>query len=256
MQPVHASRSTVSHADVRGVRYLRIVVQTRWLTPHDELAEVLQTSVQGVALPGDTVVVSEKVAVLLTGRGVPIASVRPGVLARLLATRVRPRPGSRGLSVPEKMQYVLERSGRTRLLLAAAASAVTRPLGVHGLFYRIAGPRPGRGSPAVRAPAPPPVAAPRGRGAVRSAGVRAWRGRGDRRHQRLRRYRPGNVGTVAASRCAARCPGRQSPRAAASAHPYRRRPCHRRRRSHPAVPRRLSLRMATSGALSSTSATT
>jgi F420-0:gamma-glutamyl ligase len=137
---VYASRSTVSHADVWGVRYRRIVVQTRWLTPDDELAEVLQRSVQGVAAPEDTVVVSEKVAVLLTGRGVPITSVRPGVLARLLAGRVRPRPGSRGLSVPEKMQYVLDRSGRTRLLLAAAVSAVTRPLGVHGLFYRVAGP--------------------------------------------------------------------------------------------------------------------
>jgi F420-0:gamma-glutamyl ligase len=136
----HALLPACSYAQVKGERYLRIVVGTRWLTPRDELADVLHTSVRGVALPGDTVVVSEKVAVLLTGRGVPIGSVRPGALARLLAGRVRPRPGSRGLSVPEKMQYVLDRSGRTRLLLAAAASAVTRPLGVHGLFYRVAGP--------------------------------------------------------------------------------------------------------------------
>jgi F420-0:gamma-glutamyl ligase len=121
------------------VRYQRIVVRTRWLTPHDELAVVLRTSLAGLVLPGDTVVVSEKVAVLLTKRGVPISSVRPGALARLLAGRVQPRPGSRGLSVPEKMQYVLEQTGRTRLLLAAAACAVTRPLGVHGPFYRVAG---------------------------------------------------------------------------------------------------------------------
>jgi hypothetical protein len=139
-QPVHALRSTVSQAEVQGVRYLRIVVQTRWLTPHDELAIVLRGSVADLLLPDDTVVVSEKVAVLLTERGVPISSVRPGALARLLAGRVQPRPGSRGLSVPEKMQYVLERTGRTRLLLAAAACAVTRPLGVHGCFYRVAGP--------------------------------------------------------------------------------------------------------------------
>jgi F420-0:gamma-glutamyl ligase len=136
----HELPPACSWVSVGGVRYLRIVVRTRWLTPHDELADVLGASVSGLVLPGDTVVVSEKVAVLLTGRGVPIGSVRPGALARLLAGRVRPRPGSRGLSVPEKMQYVLERSGRARLLLAAAASAVTRPLGVHGLFYRVAGP--------------------------------------------------------------------------------------------------------------------
>lgn len=52
---------------------------------------------------------------------------------------VRPRPGSRGLAVPEKMQYVLQRSGRLRVPMAAAVSAVSRPLGWHGLFYRVAG---------------------------------------------------------------------------------------------------------------------
>ena len=140
MHLAHELPPALSFVSVGGTRYLRIMVRTHWLTPHDELTEVLQRSVQGLTLPGDTVVVSEKVAVLLTGRAVPIGSVRPGVLARLLAGRVHPRPGSRGLSVPEKMQYVLERSGRSRLLLAAAASALTRPLGVHGLFYRVAGP--------------------------------------------------------------------------------------------------------------------
>jgi hypothetical protein len=46
---VHPSRLTLSHVDVLGVRYLRILVRTRWLTPDDELADVLQTSVQDVA---------------------------------------------------------------------------------------------------------------------------------------------------------------------------------------------------------------
>ncbi len=50
-------------------------------------------------------------------------------------------PGGRGrggLSVPEKVRYVLEHSGRASLLLAAAASAMTWPLGVHGVFCRVA----------------------------------------------------------------------------------------------------------------------
>jgi hypothetical protein len=37
------------------------------------------------------------------------------------------------------MQYVLDQTGRVRVLVAAAVSAVTRPFGWHGAFYRIAG---------------------------------------------------------------------------------------------------------------------
>ncbi|WP_082155792.1 hypothetical protein [Jiangella alkaliphila] len=83
--------------------------------------------------------ISEKVAVLLTGRAVPIDSCRPGRLAHVLARAVRPRPGSRGLSVPEKMQFVLGEVGYPRLLVAALASAVTRPFGFAGVLYKVAG---------------------------------------------------------------------------------------------------------------------
>jgi hypothetical protein len=38
------------------------------------------------------------------------------------------------------MQYVLDEVGWFRLVLAACASAVTRPIGLPGVFYRIAGP--------------------------------------------------------------------------------------------------------------------
>ncbi len=130
-------RSSIVQVD--GIDYLRTVVTTRWLTPRDDLAEAIRQGVEGIARRGDTIVVTEKVAILLTGRSIPIADYQPGRVARVLAQQVRPRPGSRGLSVPEKMEYVLRHSGKVRLLLAVAASAITRPLGLHGIFYRIAG---------------------------------------------------------------------------------------------------------------------
>ena len=37
------------------------------------------------------------------------------------------------------MQYVLDQVGWPRICAAAAVSAVTRPLGIRGVFYRIAG---------------------------------------------------------------------------------------------------------------------
>jgi F420-0:gamma-glutamyl ligase len=136
---VSALRDGWTEVSVGGSRYARRAVRTRWLNPDDALAVVLREYV-GEARPGDTVVVSEKVAILLTGRALPIEAVRPGRLARVLARSVRPRPGSQGLAVPEKMQYVVQTVGRGRTLVAAASGAVTRAVGIQGVFYRVAGP--------------------------------------------------------------------------------------------------------------------
>jgi hypothetical protein len=43
--------------------------------------------------------------------------------------------------MPETMQLAIEEVGLPRILLAAAASLATRPLGRRGTFYRVAGPR-------------------------------------------------------------------------------------------------------------------
>ena len=118
--------------------YLRLPVRTRWLTTADELVLSLKESL-GVAQLGDTVAVSEKLVVLLTGRALDIETMRPGWLARRLAGHVRCRTDSKGLSVPEKMEYVIRTIGSKRVVTAAIAGAVTRPLGIRGTFYRLAG---------------------------------------------------------------------------------------------------------------------
>ncbi|WP_199826213.1 hypothetical protein [Streptomyces sp. SBT349] len=125
-------------ASVDGAWYGRRPIRTPWLSERDVLADVLAAHA-GERSPSDTVAVSEKVAVLLAGLAVPVETVTVGWEARLLARLVRPRPGSRGLSVPEKMQYVLDRTGRTRTYAAALAALCTRPFGVRGYFYRVAG---------------------------------------------------------------------------------------------------------------------
>jgi hypothetical protein len=141
MSTEHAGRPSCewTRREVDGRGYLRLPVRTCWLKPSDDLTAALRQHLPPLQA-GDTVVVSEKVVVLLTGRAVPMTAVCPGRLARVLARCVRPRQGSRGLSVPEKMQYVLQSVGALRLLAATVISAVTRPLGVRGAFYRVAGP--------------------------------------------------------------------------------------------------------------------
>ncbi len=138
-----APAAEIARQDVVTVgptRYERILVRTPWLFPGDDLGDAVQEAIADLCRWTDTVFLAEKVAVLLTGRSVPAASIRPRRVARLLARYVRPYGDSMGLSIPAKMQYVVERTGRGRMVAAAAASAITRPLGVRGTFYRFAGP--------------------------------------------------------------------------------------------------------------------
>ncbi|MGH3487835.1 MAG: hypothetical protein ACRDP8_07955 [Actinopolymorphaceae bacterium] len=116
----------------------RLAVRTRWLGADDDLAAVLLDSC-GERRPGDTIVVSEKVATLLTGQSIPVDSVRVGWEARLLSRFIRTHHDTLGLSVPVKMAWVVQNVGRARVFAAAAAAALTRPFGVRGTFYRWAG---------------------------------------------------------------------------------------------------------------------
>jgi len=127
-----------TQVSVGGVKYLRLPLHTRWLDETDDLALALKEHLK-LANPGDTVGISEKVAILLTGRTVDIDTVQPGRLARFLSAHVKPRTDSKGLAVPEKMEYVVRTVGLRRIITAAIGSAVTRPFGMHGTFYRLAG---------------------------------------------------------------------------------------------------------------------
>ena len=128
-----------TQVSVAGVKYLRLPLHTRWLEETDDLVLTLKDSLKP-ARPGDTVGVSEKVVILLTRRTVDISTMKPGRLARFLAAHVRPRTDSKGLAVPEKMEYVVRTVGLNRIIPATIGCALTRPLGKHGMFYRIAGP--------------------------------------------------------------------------------------------------------------------
>jgi hypothetical protein len=123
---------------VDGNSFQRMPVRTRWLSEKDDIGQVL-VEYGGEVEPGDTIAISEKVALLLTGGAVSTTEVPVGWEARLMARCVHHRPGALGLSIPVKMQYVLQTLGRPRVYAAAAVAAVTRPLGIRGGFFRVAG---------------------------------------------------------------------------------------------------------------------
>ena len=57
----------------------------------------------------------------------------------MLSRYVSHMPTGIGLAHPTTMQLAIDEAGAPRILLAAAAAAVTKPLGMRGVFYRIAG---------------------------------------------------------------------------------------------------------------------
>jgi hypothetical protein len=130
------------HATLGGVVYARYPVRTHLVTSADtDAAAVVRRYVGALGDDLRLVAVSERMVAITQGRAYPIKDIRAGRLARLLERFVT-RPGyGIGLGSAETMELAIREVGAPRILLAAAASAITRPFGVHGVFYRLAGPQ-------------------------------------------------------------------------------------------------------------------
>jgi hypothetical protein len=129
------------HASLDGTVYARFPVRTHLITSSDDAVAVLRRYATPLADGVRLVAVSERMVAITQGRAYPIDQIRPRRLARFLERFVT-RPGyGIGLGSAETMELAIREVGAPRILLAAAASAVTRPFGIHGVFYRVAGPQ-------------------------------------------------------------------------------------------------------------------
>ncbi|MDO8408394.1 MAG: hypothetical protein Q7S95_04205 [bacterium] len=133
--------------DVDGTTYLRLPIKTRLITTRDtDILPLIEQYVQPHLAAGDTVYVSEKALTITQGRVVDMNRVKPTWLARFLARNVGNYYGSEefhgfGHGTDLAMQLFIEEAGYPRIIFAAAVSALTRPLGIRGLFYWICGKR-------------------------------------------------------------------------------------------------------------------
>jgi hypothetical protein len=130
------------HASLGGAVYGRHPVRTHLVTSADpDAAGVVARYAKPLGDDVRLVAVSERMVAITQGRSYPIKDIRPGRLARLLERFVT-RPGyGIGLGSAETMELAIREVGAPRILIAAAVSAVTRPFGIHGVFYRVAGPQ-------------------------------------------------------------------------------------------------------------------
>ena len=129
----------------RGRIWARFPLRSTLIKPGDDILEAIAGSIERLRTDGidvedgDVLLVSEKALAISQGRSYPIDEIAVTRTARVLSRYVAHEPTGIGLAHPTTMQLAIDEAGAPRILLAAAAAAVTKPLGMRGVFYRVAG---------------------------------------------------------------------------------------------------------------------
>lgn len=127
--------------EVDGKTYKRIPVKTHLVSIKEPLDDIFKNQVKPLIKPGDWIAISEKVVTISQGRVVHISVVRPSRLAKTIVKGVKKYEHDIGYSLPAKMQVAIWQAGYFRTMFAAIVGTLTRLVGRHGDFYRIAGHR-------------------------------------------------------------------------------------------------------------------
>jgi len=128
--------------EVGGRKYARYPIKTHLITEQDkDYAGIILKYAKDYLQAGDIIFIGERSLASCQGRSIPKAKVKPSRLARFLVRFVTKSPYGIGLGSPETMQLAVEEVGGPRMLLAAFFAAITKPLGIKGVFYKIAGPQ-------------------------------------------------------------------------------------------------------------------
>ena len=120
-------------------KFLRIPIKTHVVMKDDNLLEVIKNYASSHLNPEDILFVTEKIVAITQGRAIPLKDIKPRPLATTLSKYVTKTPAGIGLGMPETMEMALRECGTIRILIAATASALTKPFGKKGVFYDVAG---------------------------------------------------------------------------------------------------------------------
>ncbi len=125
--------------EVDGENYARLPIKTHVITDRDNISQVVEKYVLPHVKEHDIIFLSERIVAITQGRAFPIKDIKPSWLAKFLVKFVHKSPYGIGLGSPWTMELAIREAGVLRILLAAFVSAITKPLGIRGLFYVIAG---------------------------------------------------------------------------------------------------------------------
>ena len=122
-----------------GRTYDRFAVQTHFVEIGEDQVELVRRYILPLYQKGDVLSFGAKVMAMCTRNVKTRDEVKPGFWANHLWRFAGINSTGVGMHEPYKLQLVIDMCGLPRVLFAAFVSAVTRPFGVHGLFYKICG---------------------------------------------------------------------------------------------------------------------
>lgn len=129
----------------KGVVYLnnqafqRYAIQTHFVQRGESYLDLIEQYILPDYEKDDLLFISEKVISMCQNRVVDKSSVKPGFWAKTLSRFVMKTTAGFSVGNVYKMQLAIKLAGLPRILFAAFCSAVTKPLGIRGVFYRVAG---------------------------------------------------------------------------------------------------------------------
>jgi len=124
---------------VDNQKYLRLPIKTHVITADDNIISVVEKYVTEHKQEKDFLFISERVVAISQGRAFPISEIKPSWLANVLVKFVHKSPYGIGLGSPWTMELAIKEAGVPRMLFAAFISAITKPFGVRGMFYKAVG---------------------------------------------------------------------------------------------------------------------
>ena len=124
---------------VEGETWARFPVKTHVIAAGDDVIDVCRKYAGPHLRKGDLLFISEKIVAISQGRAFPVKDIVPSPLAKFLVKFVHKSPHGIGLGSPWTMELAIREAGAARMLVAAAAAAITKPLGIRGVFYHVVG---------------------------------------------------------------------------------------------------------------------
>lgn len=125
--------------EVEGKTYERVALRTRVVKFGDDIDALVREYASPLVQPGDWIALSEKVVSVGQNNARHISTVKVRWLARLIVKGVKKYPEDIAWEHPAKMQVAIDMAGYPRMLAALVFGGLTRLVGIHGVFWRIAG---------------------------------------------------------------------------------------------------------------------
>ncbi|MBE5769526.1 MAG: F420-0--gamma-glutamyl ligase [Clostridiales bacterium] len=122
-----------------GRAYDRYAIHTHFVEVGESATELIRRYVLPLAQPGDVMAITAKVMAMCTGNVKRMEDMKLGFFARLMSRFAGINSTGVGMHEPYKLQLVIDMVGLPRVLWAGFVSAITRPFGIKGLFYKICG---------------------------------------------------------------------------------------------------------------------